>query len=502
MARQLHGQDTLFLHLDSPNAHMGVTMVYFYDQSSAPGGKIRFKQILQHIDSRLGDSPIFGKRLERLPFDLDNPYWVDDEYFDVEFHVRHQALPKPGDWRQLSIQLARFHARPLDLTRPLWEMCVIEGLDNVEGLPEGSFAVATKVHHAVLDGHTGVELTWNLHDTSPEIPEPVTRKPRAIERAPNFFGKLTRMAYNNVTEPLRLIKPLTKALPQLSSTAISHYWKQFTDNDQRRPKTRFQNDISTHRVWDLATFDFKAFSQIKNTQAKASINDVVLTIIAGALRYYLNEKGELPKQSLRALAPINVRAENEYEMAGNQVSMFFPDLPVEIADPMKRLEAVIISTSHSKELSNAIGAREMADIGKHTPPLTLALASRLTALTGLDSKVINSVGETVVTNVPGPQQPLYMLGAKMVNFTGLGPIANGMGLLHAITSYDKKMNISFTACREIMPDPAFYKECIERSFTELAEACTSLKPAESRQKSKRKPKGNIPTAKNKVAEAQ
>lgn len=471
MVRQLHGQDTTFLHLDASNAHMGVTMLYFYDQSTAKGGKIRFKQILKQIDDRIGESPVFRRKLERLPFDLDYPYWVDDDHFDVEFHVRHVALPKPGDWRQFCIQVARFHARPLDLNRPLWEMCVIEGLDNVEGLPKSSFAIATKMHHAVVDGHTAMEITWNLHDTSPNARRTIKRPPEAPQRAPGAIGKLCRMATNNVSHTVRIMQPLAKVLPPFGSWLGQMALTRLLKNNQvavPSPVTRFQQDVSHHRVWDMARFSLDGFKEIRLAVPGSTVNDVVLATVAGALKSYLEDKGEGVDRPLPAICPVNVRPENEFETAGNRISVFIAQLPLHLDDPLDRLKAIVRDTTSAKELSSAIGAKELADINKFTPPVTLALVSKLASSLGPIAKSqAKKLAATVITNVPGPQQPLYLLGARLVNFSGVGPILNGMGLFHAIASYDGKIGISVTSCRDMMPDPHFYAECLQTSFDSL-----------------------------------
>ena len=162
--QQLSGMDAAFLYAETPRAHMAGGGIAIYDPSTAPGGRVTFKGILDHIDKRLHEARVFRQRLVRVPLDLDHPYWIEDPDFDLEFHVRHIALPEPGDWRQLCIQVARLVSRPLDLDRPLWELYVIEGLDNVEGVPAGSFALVTKVHHAAIDGMSGMEMTSAIHD--------------------------------------------------------------------------------------------------------------------------------------------------------------------------------------------------------------------------------------------------------------------------------------------------------------------------------------------------
>ncbi len=183
--QQLSGLDASFVYSESAHAPTHVTSILIYDQSTAPKGEVTFKGILEHIEQRLHLAHAFRRRLVRVPFDLDHPYWIEDGEFDLEYHVRHIALPKPGDWRQFCIQTARLHARPLDLARPLWEMYVIEGLDGVEGVPKGSFGVVLKVHHAAIDGMAGVELITAIQDQTPDAgPPPPPAEPWAPERVP------------------------------------------------------------------------------------------------------------------------------------------------------------------------------------------------------------------------------------------------------------------------------------------------------------------------------
>ena len=180
--QQLTGMDAAFLYAETPRAHMAGGGISIYDPSTAPGGKVTFKGILNHVEQRLHEARVFRQRLVRVPFDLDHPYWIEDPDFDLEFHIRHIALPEPGDWRQLCIQVARLISRPLDLDRPLWEMYVVEGLDNVDGVPKGSFAVISKIHHAAIDGMSGMEMTSAIHDDEP-VGRPSEPSSRVAARA-------------------------------------------------------------------------------------------------------------------------------------------------------------------------------------------------------------------------------------------------------------------------------------------------------------------------------
>src|SRR6476659_5006338 len=217
--QQLSGMDASFLYAETPLAHMAGGGISIYDPSTAPGGKVTFKGILDHIEKRLNKARVFRQRLVRVPFDLDHPYWIEDPDFDLEFHVRHIALPYPGDWRQLCIQVARLVSRPLDLDRPLWEMYVIEGLDNVKGVPKGSFALVTKVHHAAIDGMSGMEMTSAIHDEEPVAEPPLPDTERKPERVPTTAELLWRAGVSNAARPMHGGRVMVRAVPQLGKVA-------------------------------------------------------------------------------------------------------------------------------------------------------------------------------------------------------------------------------------------------------------------------------------------
>lgn len=223
---QLSGMDSSFLYLETGNTPMHIGSLAIYDQSTAPGGKVTFKEILKFFGERLHKARAFRQRLARVPLSLDHPYWIEDPDFDLEFHVRHIALPAPGDWRQLCIQAARLHARPLDRNKPLWEAYVIEGLDNVEGVPKGSFALVTKIHHAAIDGVSGAEISAAIHDLSPDAEVDEPDKPWVAERMPTGVELLTRSAAKSVGAPMKLGKLLYRSVPQLGKVVAGLATKQ------------------------------------------------------------------------------------------------------------------------------------------------------------------------------------------------------------------------------------------------------------------------------------
>ena len=467
--QQLSGQDASFVYSERPHAPTHITSIGIYDPSTAPDGGIAFDGILDHLGSRLHLARAFRQKLVRVPGDLDHPYWVEDGAFDLEYHVRQIALPRPGDWQQFCVQAARIHARPLDLTKPLWELYVIDGLDRVEGLPEGCFAFLLKVHHAAVDGKSGVEIITAIHDQTPEIvdPSPPT-EPWEPEREPSATDLLTRAGLNAMRAPVRsarLAARLTPGLGKAVSTMRS------TPDEAAlglAPGTRFNGPVSPHRVLDVRTFPFAALKPMRAAVPGATVNDVALAVLGGALRSYLDDAGELPEAPLRAMTPVSVRTEAERADLGNQVSAMIVSLATDVGDPIERLAAVQRSTSGSKEVTAAVGARNLTELSQLAPGLLIGLGTRLAGR--FANRDAGTAINTVVTNVPGARQPLYFAGAEMLRWFGSGPVVDGMGLINIVGSYVDQFVLSFTADRAAMPDPERYAAAIEQSFDDLAEA--------------------------------
>jgi diacylglycerol O-acyltransferase / wax synthase len=466
--QQLTGLDASFVYSETPTWPMHVSDLRIYDQSTAPGGKVTFKGILRHIESRIDKVPTFRRKLVQVPFGLDHPYWVPDNDFDLEFHVRHIALPKPGDWRQLCIEAARLHSRHLDLSRPPWEMYIIEGLDNVDGVPPGSFAVFQKTHHAAIDGVASQELQAVIHDLTPDYQEVGVVAPvEQAGREPSTGEMLARAYVNMAFQPLRLAQILGRAAPNVARAGT---W--MTAPPATAPRTRFNGVLSPHRVLDWRRFDLSELRRIKSTVPGATINDVVISVIGGALRRYLTEKDELPDRSMSSIGPISVRSSDQGSAGGNKISMMMFTLGTDVEDPLERLRVVTESTHKAKEFANAVGARALSDFSQEIPGALSVLGARAVTTLQIANRVTYPYN-TIISNIPGPQVPLYFLGARMVTHLGTGPLGDGMGLGHCVLSYNGELTINVTADRAMLPDPAHYADCIAESFDELAKAATS-----------------------------
>ena len=467
--QQLSGGDALFLKVELENFPMHIGGVSVYDQSTAPGGIVRFKDILHMLEGRLDQSPIFKRKLLEVPMNWDEPYWIEDDNFDIEFHVRHIALPKPGDWRQLCIQAARLHARPLDRTRPLWEIYVIEGLNNVEGVPEGSFALYTKIHHCAMDGVSGVQFFGALHELS------AAGRSVAAELAPCPTPSRSRMLGNAYMKGLRRSTDIWKLMGSISPTRKRiREAKESGDvlESGDVPSTRFNGPLSGHRVVDSVRYDFETIRAVKNTLPGATINDVVLTIVSGALRKYLSAHNELPDEPLVTGCPIDVRDESEREAGGNMIGMMSVNLNSDIDDAWERFEAVHNAAISAKNYAQVLGPRIGMDIAETVPTGIQSAVIRMSVGARLTER--SAMMNTVVTNVPGSPVQLYMCGARQVDAIGMGPVLPGTGLFHTVSSFvlnkQGSITISFVACREVMPDPAFYAQCLRESFEDLTDA--------------------------------
>ena len=456
--RQLSARDAGFLYSDTSHANANITLVQIYDQSTAPGGKVRFKSILAHIESRLGELPMFRSKLQRVPLDLDHPYWVDDPNFDLEYHVRHIALPKPGDWRQFCIQASRIHARPLDQNRPLWEIYVVEGLDSLLELPAGSFALLTKIHHAAVDAEGGSRIAMLLHDLTPNALPPAPPKPWFPQRTPGTLELLLRGWVNSVVSPLQLRTPLARRLADSTQAA----WT-FASDLLARPEqlmaTRFNSVVSAHRVFDTRRFLVEEFEDIRRLVPGASINDAVLAVCGGALRGDLQALGELPERSLSAVTPLRLPGQASSSMTWLRVQ-----LGTDEADAVQRLQRVHEQTAAARDPQAAAEA-ESPDTS-HQAAATLALSSRMQSLLSLSDVRRSPAAACTITNVAGPSVPLYLNGARMTYFSAIMPIADGMGLVITVTSYDGRIIISPTSCRELLPDPEAFTQQLRDSFQE------------------------------------
>ncbi|MCB1679031.1 MAG: wax ester/triacylglycerol synthase family O-acyltransferase [Halioglobus sp.] len=474
--KQLGVLDTAFVNLETGPTPQHIGGLSIYDPSTAPDGFVRFKQVLASFDQRLSRLPIFRQRLVEVPGGLDRPYWIEDERFNIEYHLRHVALPAPGDWRQLMIQVARLHSRPLDMSRPLWECYVIEGLDNISELPKGLFAVYTKMHHALIDGAGSEAFMSALHDLVPN-PEPRAeeeRQPVAIEKPPGPMALVGRALVNRTVNTASMARGFFNVTRDVAKMAIDISRDKIPMPDIRPPQTRLNKPVGPYRVVEGVAIPLKDFMDIR-TRAEVKMNDVVLTVIGGALRKYLLAYDDLPEESLTGSVPINMRKRRAENDEANQVGSVFSKLHTNIADPLERMRAIKASMDDAKVFTeNSPLADGIKLPGVFSPMIARPLA-RAYSEKYLCRFLPMSIS-TVISNVPGPNFPLYCAGAQLVRFYGLGLLTPGTGLFHLVFSYNGMVTITILADRGIVPDPAFYRQCLEESFREVQQAVLGEQP--------------------------
>lgn len=456
---QLTGLDGAFLAMETSAVfgHVGSVCIVDPSTSAVP---LNLAQLTELVGSRLPLVPPFRRRLAEVPFGLDQPYWIEDPDFDLEYHVREIALPAPGTDAMLAEQAARLHARPLDRARPLWEMYLISGLS------EGRLAVYTKVHHAAIDGVSGADIMGTLLDTTPEPREIEAPPKRVVDRMPSSIELLTRSALSLTFQPVRAARvslELLRAAPALVRSPGRPHLPVIDDlldrarsrtatlerPHLRAPRTPFNRPITPHRrfaFFDVPLADVKA---IKNA-AGVTVNDVVMALCAGALRRWLLERDALPEAPLVAGIPVSVRTEAEKGTGGNRVSAMLAALPTNQEDPLLRLQAVTEATKVAKEQHGALPADLLSDVTAFAMPALAGQAARLSARLRLVERI--SPFNLIVSNVPGPNIPLYYAGAQMLSYYPLSAIADGQGLNITVISYRDQMNFGLIACRELVPD--------------------------------------------------
>ena len=474
---QLSWTDDMMLRAERPETPMQIQMLLIYDQSTAPDGRVTFKRILEELDARLHLAPTFRRRLTELPGGLHMPYWVDDPDFDLEYHVRHIALPQPGDWRQLCIQTARIHGRQLDLRRPPWELTVIEGLNAVPGVPKGSFAISLKLHHCVVDGMESVEMMAAMHDLAADAPRPAPPdRPWDPGALPSTSNLVARTAVNVALYPMRVgkvvipnafnalrnLRTLTGALSDGVAATLGP-----ATGSPFPPSTRFNGSATPHRVFEARFHELADFKRIKGCVPDATINDVTLAYVGGTLRHYLQGHGELPEENLVAACPMSIRSGDQRGGGGNRLFGKLQPLGTSIADPLERLATIVEETSQFRRTAGDEGSARLMDLVGVVPTTLLGLTVKAASAMPFSGPTIAS---TTVSNVPGPTEPIYFAGARLRYVTGLGPLIGGMNLFHVVVSYNGTISIGATADRSALGDPAHYADCMQLAFDELLSA--------------------------------
>jgi len=473
--KQLNVQDTGFIYQESEETPMLLGGLGIYDQSTSSRKRMNEEEIFAYIEDRIHLSTILKQKLMTPKGDFIRPYWVDDKDFDIANHVHQLQLSKPGDMQQLFDFISLKMACLLDMEKPLWQVYIIEGLNGVKGLGKNSFAILTIVHHSCFDGVAASSVLPVLNDFSPDAkaPEKLTETPPEGERRrqPRQFEILARDYGKNMVSTIKHTRAISQRLPSLAKTAFELYRGQLDSGAKFEvPATRFNKTPSNKRNVAFSQYPMRKFKEIKNHFRGTTINDIAMCVISGALHRYLSHHGELTELSLGAMTPKNLRpAKHKGELRGNQVGGLFTSLHSNVEDPKQRLYDIHDSMLKAKKFSEEhdTGALFPAMMGGFLSPRSSKALGEFSRRFDLMSQLPPALFNTLITNVPGPNFPIYHAGAKMVSFAGMLPLTAGISLGHAVYSYLDMISICVVSCSDVMPDINFYLECCDETFEEL-----------------------------------
>jgi WS/DGAT/MGAT family acyltransferase len=443
--QRLSGLDASFLYLETSTQPLHVCSVLELDTSTIPGG-YSFEKLRDQLALRITAIPTFREKLANSFLNLDHPVWVKDDEFHLERHVHRIGLPAPGGRVELAEICGHLASLPLDRRHPLWEMWAIEGLGGTDARKGGRLAVLTKVHHAAVDGVTGANLMSQLCSVEPDAPppQPVDASPEANPLR-IALGGLGRFA-------VRPITLATSVLPSTVSTVVDSVRRaaggRAMASPFAAPQTPFNASITADRNVAFAQLDLADVKKVKD-HFGVKVNDVVMALVSGVLRTFLLQRDELPETTLVAMVPVSVHDRSD-RPGRNQVSGMFASLQTQIADPGERLRAIAEANVIAKDHSSAIGATLLQDWSQFAGPAVFGVAMRVYARTRLtESRPVHNL---VVSNVPGPQIPLYFLGAEVEAMYPLGPIFHGSGLNITVMSLNGRLNVGLISCPELLPD--------------------------------------------------
>jgi diacylglycerol O-acyltransferase / wax synthase len=507
--RQLSGIDVSFLNMETPSTFGHVSSLNIYDPTGSDGGaglEATKRIILERIDQL---AP-FRRRLVEVPLGLDLPYWVEDPNFDIDFHIRHHAVPPPGNPEQLAEVVSRIVARPLDRSRPLWELYVIEGVDNGRLI-----AQLTKVHHAAIDGAAGAMMLAAILDTDPNYRPrgtPAAWEPEAIPSDEELLRitartlllrpeKMVRLGVRTVRElavatqsgGLRALADLiAQPIPGPAGALLRKRLRAQYGEDHDRapalppshaPRTPWNRPITPHRRFAYTTVSLDDAKTIRRA-FECTFNDVVMAVCSGTLRRYLLMHDVLPDESLIAMVPISVRSGSEDDSYQNRVSALLADLATNEDDPVARLRRVQRSMTAAKDNFAAIPAESLQDFTQFAPPAIAARAMRMYSRLRIADRM-NPPFNLIISNVPGPNIPLYSAGARLEHFYPVSALADGQGLNMTVQSYNGRLDFGFIACRDLVPDLWVMTDLLRDSVRELLDAAHAATQGTTKRAKKR-----------------
>ncbi|MEZ5142282.1 MAG: wax ester/triacylglycerol synthase family O-acyltransferase [Acidimicrobiales bacterium] len=462
--QRLTGLDAGFLYMETPSSPMHVASLMILDPSTSPDG-FGFDELRDLYTQRLHLAPPFRRRLVEVPFGLNHPLWIEDPDFDLDWHLRHVAVPQPGTMRELSELVGHLVAMPLDRTRPLWEVWLIDGLED------GHVGLLSKVHHAAIDGASGEELMVAILDLGPEIEQkPPPEQPWTPDKVPTDTELVGHALTSLAQTPVRAVKTMRRTAEAALRIRESNRQPDVTPPPApfSAPHTSINAALTPHRALGTATLPLPEVKAVKHALG-VKVNDVVLALCAGALRHYFDGIGERPDGPLVAMVPISVRAEDQKGAMGNQVSSALTTLATDIDDPVERVLTIHAGMNQAKVQQDAIGADTLQNWVDFAAPAVAGLAARLYSRTKMADRH-RPLFNVTISNVPGPPFPLYVAGARMVATYPIGPIFDGGGLNMTVMSYLDSMDFGLNACPEVVTDVDAIAQGLHLALEELRKA--------------------------------
>jgi diacylglycerol O-acyltransferase len=463
--QQLDGLDALFALHERPHAPMHIAGLMVYAPETPRHKKFRQREVYQSFQQRLSLSPIFRRRLLRVPYALDHPYWVEDQSFELDRHIHSHDLANTSSLADLQATLAELHARPMDMKMPLWEVHIIHYMDRLPDYPKGSFGLYIKVHHAAMDGVSGTDILTALHGRNPRpfIAKTITDNWQP-EAQPTTWAMARQACINNLHKPLKLAKQSINLFSTLRGNET-------VESSSHQPalswqKSPFNQAINGRRDIQIVRLDFTRMRAMRRHYPRTTVNHIILSTVGGALRQYLIRQNALPETPLNALVPTNVRSRDN-DSTGNAIGMLLSSLRTDIEDPLQRLLAVRDAAHNARKFSDGIGRSTISNLVRQLPSSIEAAALNTFSALSRWPGGLALPACTFVSNVPGAPIPLYFNDAKLVDMLGLGLIMDHVGLFHVAMSYNGIMTISVLSNPNTLSNPALYAECLKESFAAL-----------------------------------
>ena len=458
---QLSGLDAAFVHQDSARTPMHVSAVLIYDASRHQLG---LEHLHELVKQRLWSEPLFQRKLQRVTFDVDTPYWIPAGKTDWRYHLDESELPDGDSWEAFHQLLQRIHSRRMDLARPLWQLHLVSELNDIQGLPARCQALILKAHHAAIDGISLARLLQGLQDSAAEDKLP----PPPAPHRPDTWEVWSRASLNNINRQFKFADTMGRLFSGIPRAREERRNKQALI-PTLGSRSRFNDRVSASRTVGMVLIPRREMLAIKRAVRGVTHNDIASSIIAGGLRHYLQGSGELPDDSLVAGMPINLRNTGDDKTGSNQIATMTVGLATSVEDPVERAKMIHRFAVAGKRAIKALGTGTIMDISDSVPPTILAEGIRTLALASRLAPVPVPF-HTMVSNVPGPVGEQTTNGLPLIACTGLGPVRDNMGLFHIISTTDQMVSLSFNACARLLPDGESYRDCLHAAYTELLSA--------------------------------